>query len=66
MVPEMNDKSLMPFGKHKGTAMANVPANYLLYIYENMTLHDNLKNYIQKNLEGLRAEVKRAARESKR
>lgn len=28
----ITDKSPMPFGKYKGTAMANVPASYLLWL----------------------------------
>lgn len=29
----MKDTDLMPFGKHKGTPMANVPDSYLLFLY---------------------------------
>lgn len=32
----MNDKDLMPFGKHKGTPMANVPDSYLLWLYDRL------------------------------
>lgn len=49
----------MPFGKHKGEALANVPAHYLIFIYENFSLPENLQKYIRDNLEGLRQEVKR-------
>lgn len=31
----MNDESIMPFGKHKGEKLANVPADYLLWLYDN-------------------------------
>lgn len=30
----MTDISLMPFGKHKGEKMANVPPEYLLWLYD--------------------------------
>lgn len=60
------DSSLMPFGKYKGTKLANVPASYMLFIYENYQLHENLKEYIKKNKDVLLAEVKRAARESRK
>ena len=30
----LKDDSLMPFGIHKGTKMANVPADYLLEIVD--------------------------------
>jgi len=31
----MQDDDIMPFGKHKGEKMANVPASYLIWLYEN-------------------------------
>ncbi|HLI94239.1 MAG TPA: DUF3820 family protein [Puia sp.] len=63
---EVTDKTLMPFGKYKGTALANVPAGYLIYIYENMNLHDNLKTYIKKNMDVLKAEVARIRKNNAR
>lgn len=50
---ELTDQSLMPFGKHKGKALANVPAGYLLWIYDNLTLRDDLRLYIKRNQEVL-------------
>ena len=47
----------MPWGKHKGTKMANVPAPYLLYIWRavyNSNANDDspwLAKYIKNNLE---------------
>lgn len=55
---EINDKSLMPFGAHKGKAMINVPADYLIYIYDNYDLHSNLKKYIKSNMYVLKKETK--------
>lgn len=66
MLPELTDQSLMPFGQHKGEKLANVPAQYLLYIFENFKLYDNLKAYIKKNKDVLEAEVKRANRQMRR
>lgn len=31
----LNDKSPMPFGMHKGTPMGEVPASYLLHLWDN-------------------------------
>lgn len=62
----LDDSSLMPFGKYKVTKLANVPAGYLLFVYENYQLHENLKEYIKKNKDVLEAEVKRVARESRK
>lgn len=66
MVPELTDKSPMPFGKYKGDKLANVPAKYLLYIREEFELHDNLKKYIDDNKDALQAEVKRANKQMRR
>lgn len=54
-----DDKTLMPFGKYKGTALANVPADYLIYAFENMNLSDPLRTYIKKNMDVLKAEIAR-------
>lgn len=56
----------MPFGQHKGQKLANVPAGYLLYIYDNFKLHENLKVYIEKNKDALQAEAKRANQQMRR
>lgn len=60
------DEHPIPFGKHRGTKLANVPASYLLWLWENSTEHDRTKGfykgvfkYIEDNLEGLKQEVKR-------
>ena len=47
----------MPFGAHKGKKLANVPADYLLYIYKQRWLRNGpLKDYISNNLDVLRDE----------
>lgn len=47
------DKTPMPFGKYKGTAMANVPAPYLLWLHNAGCDHDGVRGYINDNLEVL-------------
>lgn len=62
---ELTDESIMPFGKHKGEKMANVPASYLLWIYDEWTLpnprfcfvNQEVKAYIEDNLDVLRKEI---------
>jgi uncharacterized protein (DUF3820 family) len=51
----------MPFGKHAGTPLANVPADYLVYIYDNDYLVGNvmLRQYIKDNLDALKIEAKK-------
>ncbi|MDD3686442.1 MAG: DUF3820 family protein [Bacteroidales bacterium] len=55
---ELEDKSPMPYGKYKGTAMANVPAVYLLYIYNNAMSTPAVRKYIESNMDVLKQEVK--------
>jgi len=53
----MDDNSLMPIGKYKGDKMANVPPNYLLWLYENGNIYGELKQYIKDNLDVIKAEI---------
>jgi uncharacterized protein (DUF3820 family) len=66
MVPALTDKSLMLLGKYQGYELANVPAQYLLWIYDNLQLREDLIKYIDANRKGLEAEVKRANKERNR
>ena len=55
----MRDEDLMPFGKHKGEKMANVPADYLMWLYDNNKCYGNVKKYIEDNLDVLKDEIKK-------
>lgn len=61
-VEPLTDKSPMPYGKHRGVAMANVPADYLLWMRSNIPQDDDLNKairaYIEDNIELLEEEVK--------
>ena len=59
---QLTDESLMPFGKYKGTKMANVPATYLLWLFNNELENGNVKDYILANMQGLRQEAAKAKR----
>lgn len=52
----LTDESLMPFGVHKDEKMANVPAKYLLFLYDNNKCTSQVKDYIVENLDVLRLE----------
>lgn len=55
----LEDDSPMPWGKaHRGTAMANVPAKYLLWMWENNKGGPLVRKYIKDNLEILKKELK--------
>ena len=56
---KLTDKDLMPWGKHKGTSMANVPADYLLWLYENDKCSGDVKAYIIDNLDVINSEIKK-------
>lgn len=51
------DSTTMPFGKHKGKKMIEVPAKYLLYLFDNAVDHPGVKQYINDNLDALRKEA---------
>jgi uncharacterized protein (DUF3820 family) len=53
----MTDNSLMPFGKYKNEKMANVPPEYLIWLYENAKVYGEIKDYIRDNLDVLKAEI---------
>lgn len=54
---EITDNSEMPFGKYKGKKMINVPAPYLLWLYNNSCTHQGVKKYIIDNLLVLKKEA---------
>ena len=53
----MNDESLMPFGKYKNEKLANVPPDYLIWLYDNGKCFNDLKEYIKENLDCLKQEI---------
>ena len=52
-----NDSSLMPFGKYEGIELEKVPASYLLWLYDKGLNHQDLKEYIEDNMEVLKKEI---------
>lgn len=46
--------------KYKGRAMANVPADYLLWLWDSGKCYMEVKTYIHDNLDALRLEEKRS------
>lgn len=54
----LDDESPMPYGKHEGKAMIDVPADYLLWLYDNDRCSGSVKAYIEECIDALRKEVK--------
>jgi len=54
---ELTDESLMPWGKYKGDKMINVPASYLVWLYENNKCDRLVKEYIKDNYDVLMNEI---------
>jgi uncharacterized protein (DUF3820 family) len=59
---EYNDNTPMPFGKYQGKTLINVPAVYLLWLYNNNCSHEGVKKYIVDNLEILKKEAEKVRR----
>jgi uncharacterized protein (DUF3820 family) len=55
----MKDDSIIPFGIHKGKALANVPAKYLLWLYHERKCSFELRRYIEENMAVLKEEIER-------
>ena len=53
----LNDRSFMTFGKYAGIRMANVPAEYLIWIYENKKCRADVAEYVKENLDVLRKQA---------
>lgn len=53
----MTDNSLMPYGKYKGQKMANIPPDYLIWLFENNKCTPEVAKYITENLDVLKAEI---------
>lgn len=53
----LTDNSPMPWGKHKGTKMIDVPADYLLYLHEKSYSNSPVGLYIKNNLEVLQKQA---------
>lgn len=54
----MEDWDLMPFGKHKGKEMEDVPADYLLWLHKEGCENLEVQEYIRENLDVLYKEIK--------
>ena len=61
---EYTDESIMPFGKHKGKKLIDVPDEYLLWLYNEMIQKpegqrypNGLFKYLEENLDAIEINV---------
>jgi len=52
----MNDNTIIRFGMHKGKPLGEVPADYLMWLYNEKDCPNDLKEYIEDNMEALESE----------
>lgn len=60
MTLKVKGSAEMPFGKYKGSSLDNVPAEYLLYMYDEGHLYGYVQKYVMQNEWNLREEVNNA------
>lgn len=54
---EVTDDTVMWFGKYKGLKVGEVPADYLMWCYENAVESETLGKYIRKHYRDLLQEI---------
>lgn len=59
----MKDTDKIPFGKHKGEMIGNVPAHYLLWLHDELKIKcskfaEPVRDYIIDNMDVLKQETK--------
>lgn len=53
----ITDESVMPYGKYKGKQMADVPAEYLQWLFDNGKCSPDVKRYIENNIDVLESQI---------
>ncbi|MBS1988736.1 DUF3820 family protein [Candidatus Dependentiae bacterium] len=57
MSQQITDNTPMPFGRHIGKPMIEVPAKYLLWLLNEGCTHQGVREYIVYNLDILKKEA---------
>ena len=55
---KITDESIITFGKHEGKRLIDVPADYLIWIYENNKCPGYFRKYIEENMDVLKSQAK--------
>ena len=57
-IAALTDKDMMPWGKYQGELMEDVPAEYLLFLYDGKGIFDpKVNRYVLENINILRMQV---------
>lgn len=62
MSEKLTDTSIMPFGKHKGKRLIDVPAQYLYWLHtecQRNRYSNDLHDYIEDNMDAILQEMKK-------
>lgn len=59
---KLDDASPMPYGKHKGRPMEDIPADYLLWLVDNSRASPKVEEYVKENLDVLQKEIREQKR----
>lgn len=54
---ELIDDSLMPYGQYKGRKMIDVPASYLIWLYDNGKCSPQVQKYVKDSYDALIKEL---------
>lgn len=54
----MDENYIIPFGKHKGEKLKDVPTGYLVYLYDRKMVKGELKEWIEQNIPIIIAQLK--------
>lgn len=54
---KLNDNSVMSFGLHQGKKLIDVPAKYLMWLYDNNKCNPSLREYIEFNIDVIKQEI---------
>ncbi len=54
---ELIDDSLMPYGQYQGRKMIDVPASYLIWLYDNGKCSPQVQKYVKDSYDALIQEL---------
>ena len=61
---DWNDNTVMPWGKHQGVQLKDIPDSYLHFMWQKYEsgeyeTHEKFKNYLDENIDAIKANLAR-------